>query len=99
MSMRYSNVSMLWKYTLDPTHVVDWAELIIDTDGTCEEGPMRIMDSLDQVLRRKNVSLVKVFWKHRGVEEEIWERDDTMHATYPFLFKDEGTLFSHLVIK
>ena len=38
-------VSMLQKYTLDPTHVVDWGELIVDTDGAFEEGPVRIMDS------------------------------------------------------
>ena len=41
---------MLWKYTPDPTHVVDWGELIVDADGTFEEGPVRIMDSRDQVL-------------------------------------------------
>ena len=37
--------------------------------------------------------------QHRGVEEATWEREDTMCATYYFLFKDEGTLFSHLVLK
>ena len=56
------HVSMLWKYTSDPTHVVDWDELIVDADETFEEGPMHIMDSRDQVLRRKNVRLVKVLW-------------------------------------
>ena len=38
-------VSMLRKYIPDPTHVVDWGELIVDTDETFEEGPMCIMDS------------------------------------------------------
>ena len=60
---------------------------------------MRIMDSRDQVLRRKTVRLVKVRWQHRGVEEATWELKDTMRATYPFLFRDEGTQSSHLVIK
>ena len=62
------HVSMLRKYTPYPTYVVDWGELIIDTYGTFEEGPMRIMDSRDQVLRNKTMRLVKVFWQHRGVE-------------------------------
>ena len=44
------HVSMLQKYTPDPAHVVDWGEIMVDTDGTFEEGPMRIMDSRDQVL-------------------------------------------------
>ena len=43
-------VSMLKKYSPDPIHVVDWGEIIVETDGTFEEGPMRIMDSWDQVL-------------------------------------------------
>ena len=33
------HVSMLRKYTLDPTHVVDWGELIIDTDGVALRFP------------------------------------------------------------
>ena len=57
------------------------------------------MDSRDQVLRRKTLRLVKVLWKHRGVEEATWEHEDTMRATDPFLFRDEGTQFRGLVIK
>ena len=52
---------------------------------------MCIMDSMDKVLRRKTVRLVRVLWQHRGVEESTWEREDTMRATYPLLFRDEGT--------
>ena len=58
------HVSVLQKYTPDPTHVVDWGEITIDTDGTFEEGPLRILDSRDQVLRRKTVWLVKVLWQY-----------------------------------
>ena len=85
------HVSMLRKYTPDPAHVVDWGQIKVDTDGTFEEGPVCIVDSRDQVLRRKTVRLVRVLWRHYGVEESTWEREDTMRATYPFLFRDEGT--------
>ena len=44
------NVSMLWRYTPYPAHVVDWGEIEVDTDGTFEEGPVCIMDNRDQVL-------------------------------------------------
>ena len=90
------HVSMLRKYTPDPTHVVDWGQIEVDTDGTFEEGPMCIFYSRDQVLRRKTVRLVRVIWRHYGVEESTWERKDTIRATYPFLFRDEGTWFSCL---
>ena len=93
------HVSMLRRYTLDPAHVVDWREIEVDTDGTFEEGQVCIVDSRDQVLRRKTVRLVRVLWRHRGVDESTWECEDTMRATYPFLFRDEGTWFSRLILK
>ena len=58
----------------DPAHVVDWGQIEVDTDGTFEEGPVCIVDSHDQVLRRKTVRLVKVLRRHYGVEESTWER-------------------------
>ena len=93
------HVSMLRKYTPDPAHVVDWGQIEVDTDGTFEEGPVCILDSRDQVLRRKTVRLVRELWRHYGVKESTWEREDTMRATYPFLFRDEGTWFSRLRFK
>ena len=57
------------------------------------------MDSRDQVFQCKTVRLVKVLWQHRGVEKAMWEHEDTMQATYPFLFRDEGTWFSRLMLK
>ena len=93
------HVSMLRNYTPDPAHVVDWGQIEVDTDGTFEEGPVYIVDSRDQVLRRKTVRLVRVLWRHCGVEESTWEREDTLRATYPFLFKGGGMWFSRLAIK
>ena len=58
------HVSMLKKYTPDPTHVVDRGELVVDADGTFEEGPMRIMDRRDQVLGGKTERQVKVLCQH-----------------------------------
>ena len=93
------HVSMLRKYTPDPAHVVDWGQIEVDTDGTFEEGPVYMVDSRNRVLRRKTVRLVRVLWRHCGVEALTWEREDTMRATYPFLFRDEGTWFSRLAFK
>ena len=78
------HVSILQKYTPDSAHVVDWGHIEVDTDGTFEEGPVCIVDSRDQVLRFKTVRLVRVLWRHCGVEESTWEREGTMRATYPF---------------
>ena len=89
------HVSMLRKYTPDPTHIVDWGELVVDADGTFEDGPVRIMDNREQVLRGKTVRLIKVLWQNRGAEEATWEHEDTMRVNYPFLFDGEGVFSSH----
>ena len=44
------HVSIIRKYTPDPTYLVDWGGIIVDTDRTFEEGPSRILDSRDRVL-------------------------------------------------
>ena len=85
------HVSMLRKYTPDLAHIVDWGQIEVDIGGTFEEGPVCNLDSRNQVLRRNIMRLVRVLWRHYGVEESTWEREDTMRATYPFLFRDEGT--------
>ena len=54
------HVSMLRKYTPNQTHILDWSELVVDADGTFEEGSVRIMDSQEQVLHGKTMRLVKV---------------------------------------
>ena len=59
VSMRCSMSLCFCKYTLDPTHVVDWGEIVVDTYGTFDEGPMCILDSWDQVLQCKTMQLVK----------------------------------------
>ena len=40
--------------------MVDWGELVVDANETFEEGPIRIMDNREQVLRGKTVRPVKV---------------------------------------
>jgi hypothetical protein len=53
---------------------------------TYEETPMKILDRKDQVLRNKNISLVKVLWSDYSVEESSWELEESMRNKYPHLF-------------
>jgi hypothetical protein len=50
---------------------------------TYEETPMRILDRKDQVLRNKNISLVKVLWSDYSVEEGSWELEETCVTNTP----------------
>ena len=41
------------------------------------------------MLHTKTITLVKVLWKNRTVEEASWEREDEMKSNYPELFFNE----------
>ena len=53
-------VSMLRKYILDPSHVLNYKPLKIKENLTYKEVPIQILDQKDQVLHTKTISLVKV---------------------------------------
>ena len=57
--MRYS-MSPYSRSTPRIRLVVDWGEFVVIADETFEEGPVRIMDSREQVLHCKTVRLMKV---------------------------------------
>ncbi|GMP98691.1 hypothetical protein CsSME_00046487 [Camellia sinensis var. sinensis] len=81
------HVSMLRKYEPDPSHVLDWVDLEVDEDASYEEKPVQILDTREQVLRGKTIPLVKVLWRHHGVEEATWEWEMEVRSKYLDLFE------------
>ncbi|XP_058189159.1 uncharacterized protein LOC131306753 [Rhododendron vialii] len=51
------HMSMLRKYKPDPSHVLDWSELELKADASYGEQSIRVLDSRDQLLRGKMISL------------------------------------------
>ena len=54
------HVSMLRKYVLDPSHVIEYQPLDIQPNLTYEEKPIHILGRREKVLRNKVISYVKV---------------------------------------
>ena len=81
------HVSMLRKYEPDPSHVLDWVDLDVEEDASYEERPVQILDTQEQVLQGKTIPLVKVLWKHHGIDEATWEREAELRSKYPDLFE------------
>ncbi|XP_065624386.1 uncharacterized protein LOC136065296 [Quercus suber] len=88
------HVSMLRKYILDPSHILNYEPLKIKDNLTYKEVPIQILDRKDQVLHTKTISLVKVLLKNHTVEEASWEREDEIKSKYPKLFVNE--VYGHL---
>ncbi|KAI5341526.1 hypothetical protein L3X38_009401 [Prunus dulcis] len=81
------HVSMLRKYIYDPSHVLEDQPIELQEDLTYEEQPVRILDWKMQVLRSREIPLVKVLWRSHSVEEATWETEDQMREQYPYLFQ------------
>ena len=58
------HVSMLEKYLHDPSHVLSYESLEVDSKLTYEERPVKIFDRKDKMLRNKVVPLVNVLWRN-----------------------------------
>ena len=58
------HVSSLRKYVYDASHVVEIEPIQLNKNLTYEEYPIRIVDTMDKILRRAIVKLVKVQWSN-----------------------------------
>ncbi|KAA0035529.1 hypothetical protein E5676_scaffold455G002380 [Cucumis melo var. makuwa] len=55
-------------------------------DFSYDEEAVRILDRKEQILRNKTIPLVKVLWRHHGVEEATWEPEEQIKKSYSSLF-------------
>ncbi|TYK27691.1 putative Retrotransposon protein [Cucumis melo var. makuwa] len=80
------HVSMLRKYIPYPSHMLQEQPVKLKEDLSYDEEPVQILDRKEQVLRNKMIQLIKVLWRHHGVEEATLEPEDHMKKRYPILF-------------
>ena len=66
---------MIWKYTIDFTHILKDLSMLIKRNLIYEEQLIADLDKMDQVLRMKIFLLVKVLWKDQSYEEVTQERE------------------------
>jgi hypothetical protein len=93
------HVSQLRQYVPDPSHRLNYEELVVEPDHTFREEPVAILDRRMKKLRNKEIPLVMIQWSRRGVEEATWETEERMRESYPevfpglvevFLARDQG---------
>ncbi|TYK11723.1 reverse transcriptase [Cucumis melo var. makuwa] len=82
----FFHVSMLRKYISDPSHVLQVQPIELKEDLSYREEAVQIIDRKEQVLRNKTIWLVKVLWRHHGIEEATWKSEDQMRRSYSTLF-------------
>ncbi|XP_070032116.1 uncharacterized protein [Nicotiana tomentosiformis] len=62
-------VSMLQKYYVEASHILDFSTVQLDEDLTYDVEPTTILDRQIRKLRSKNIASVKVHWRGQPVKE------------------------------
>ncbi|KAM6599449.1 hypothetical protein CsatA_019058 [Cannabis sativa] len=73
------HVSMLRKYTPDPSHVIEYEAIPLQEDVTYEEQPVKILARELKVLRNREIPVVKVLWRNHREDEATWEIESEMY--------------------
>ncbi|XP_022865685.1 uncharacterized protein LOC111385521 [Olea europaea var. sylvestris] len=81
------HVSMLRKYILDPSHVLESQLVELKENLTYAGKSVQILDRKEHVLRNKTIPLVKVLWRNHAIEEATWESEEQMRSQYLQIFR------------
>ena len=84
------HISMLKKYQQGGDYVIQWDSVLLDQNLTFEEEPITILDRKIRKLRSKEISSVKVQWKHSPLQKATWETESDMRSKSPHLFERSG---------
>ncbi|GKV11326.1 hypothetical protein SLEP1_g22590 [Rubroshorea leprosula] len=82
------HVSLLRRYVLDPSHIINPEPIQLQEDLTYDEHPIRILDFKERIMWKRTIRFVKVLWDNHLVEEATWELESKMRQEHPHLFQD-----------
>ncbi|XP_050378303.1 uncharacterized protein LOC126795518 [Argentina anserina] len=77
------HISMLMMYVPDESHMIDDSSIEVRKNVTFVIELVRILDRSTKKLRRKEVELVKVLWRHHDESDSSWELESDMRTRYP----------------
>jgi hypothetical protein len=61
-------------------------ELSVQGNLTYTEYPIKIIDTLTRVTRKKVIKMCKVQWSHHREDEATWKREEELRIEFPHLF-------------
>jgi hypothetical protein len=56
---------------------------VLETNLSCPEHPIKILDYKDRVTRRKTIKFFKIQWSNHSEEEVTRESGDFLHSLHP----------------
>ena len=80
------HVSYLRKCLKQEESIIPLTEIRVDNGNRCVEEPEAILERRTKKLRHKEVTMVKVQWKHHRGANVTWEAEEDMKKRYTLLF-------------
>ncbi|GJV13165.1 putative reverse transcriptase domain-containing protein [Tanacetum coccineum] len=80
------HVSNIKKCLSDESLIIPMKELQLDDKLNFVEEQVEIMDCEIKKLKQSRIPIVKVRWNSKRGPKFTWEREDEIHAKYPYLF-------------
>ena len=77
------HVSMLRKYIIDPSHMLEAPPVELKQDLSFDVQLGGIVDQKLKELRNKVIPMVKVLWKSNTIDEMTWDTETYMKSRYP----------------
>jgi hypothetical protein len=65
-------------------------ELDLGGDLSYSEKPIKILDTIEQVIRNKVIKMCKIQWSHHTEDEATWEHEEGLRVDYPKLFLSDS---------
>jgi hypothetical protein len=63
-------------------------ELDAKEDLSYQDYPVKILETVERVMRNRRIRMCKVQWSHHTEEEATWEREEELKAELPNFFSD-----------
>jgi hypothetical protein len=82
------HVSQLKKCFCVPEEKIHMEDLNAKKDLSCQEYPIKILETFERVTRNKKIMMCKVQWSHHTEEEATWEREEELRVEFSSFFFD-----------
>ncbi|KAI3715505.1 hypothetical protein L6452_22489 [Arctium lappa] len=80
------HICYLRKCLAEEESIIPLSELTVNEGNRCIEEPDSILERKSKKLRHKEVTMVKVKWKHHRGTNVTWEAEEDMKRRYPHFF-------------
>jgi hypothetical protein len=82
------HVSQLKKYLGVPELQIPMEDLDSKENLSCQEYPIKILETSERVTRNKRIKMCKVQWSHHNEEEATWAREEELKTEFLSVFSD-----------